>query len=209
MTQPVTSQLVITGRSTSWALNVVGFTSPMYGQINSSQTKGLAVHFPIKYAQPVLQIDVQFSNELEFQAFQAFVRNHQQQANYDSTALLTLNWPQRSMYNFTGFIPKCIAGGMRANYAPRARLEINLVNSFMSQRTDFASLAANWRSIYGGFGSSGGILAPPSAAEQQQNLVTQGQNLLTGQFIGFLPGGSASGINDSAIPGVSGPGLGT
>jgi hypothetical protein len=201
------SRLTITGRSTTWTMNVVGFSSPIYGQINSSQTKGLAVHFPIKYAQPTFQIDVQFANEIEFQAFQAFVRNHQQQVNYNSTALLTLNWPQRGIYNHTGFIPKCQAGGMRANYAPRARIEINLVDSFVSRRTDLASVAANWNSIWGGFGSSGGILAFPSAAEQQQNIISQGQSLINGAFLGFA-GGSPTGISDSAIPGVRGPGLG-
>lgn len=202
------SHLTITGRSTTWSMNVVAFSSPIYGQINSTQTKSMAVHFPIKYAQPVLQIDVQFANEREFQAFQAFVRNHQQQINYNSAALLTLNWPQRGIYNYTGFIPKCVAGGMRANYAPRARLEIKLVDSFVTKRTDLASVAANWNSIYGGFGSSGGVLDFPSAAEQQQNILTQGQSLVNGGFVGFLPGGSPTGVNGGTVPGVNGPGLG-
>jgi hypothetical protein len=177
------SQLTITGQSTVHNLNVIAFQSPVYGQINSVQTKTEAVHFPIKLAQPSMQLDVQFANETDFETFQKFVRNHQTQLSSNSSALLTLNWPERSIINNTGFIPSFKAGGMRWNVAPRARFEIALITSMASGQTDLASTAANWQAIYGGLGGIfGGIseLAPPTAAQIQQNLLQTGINLVTG-----------------------------
>lgn len=181
--------LIITGQSTSYAMNVIAFSSPIYGQINTAQTKSLAVHFPIKMSQPVLQFDVQFSSEQTYQAFQAFVRNHQQQLSTNATALLTFTWPVRAILNFTGFISQFQAGGKRFNPAPRARFVVNLVDSYITARTNMASLAANWRSIYGGIGLPNGVLAAPTAAQQQQNITSQGINLLTGQPVAQTSGG--------------------
>lgn len=203
MTAPTTSSsfLTITGQSTQWTMNVVAFSSPIYGQINSVQTKSLAVHFPIKMAMPDMSIDVQFYNQTDFQNFQAFARNHQQQLSTNSTALLTFNWPERGIYNYTGFIPKMQAGGARANYAPRARIEVTWVDSMITARTDLASVAANWRSIYGGIGMPNGVLALPTAAQMDQNIVQFGQNPLNGAFVSVL-GGSRNGTGNSTLPGI-------
>lgn len=195
------SHLLITGQSTTWSMNVLGFSSPVYGQINTAQTHTLAVHFPIKLSQPALQMDLVFRGEPEFEAFQRFVRNHQQQLSQDSSALLTFNWPERSINNFTGYITSCKAGGQRANYAPHLRIVVELVNSFVTQRTDYASFAANWRSIYGGFGSANGVLAMPTAAEQQQNIINLGQSLITGQFVSVV-GGSPNGVSGNMLNGI-------
>lgn len=203
MTSPYASDsfLTITGQSIQWRMNVVAFSSPIYGQINTSQTKSLAVHFPIKLAMPDMSMDVQFSSQDTFQAFQAFVRNHQQQLSTNSTALLTFNWPQRSIVNWTGFIPKMTAGGARANYAPRARIGVSWVSSLVTARTDLASVAANWRTIYGGIGMPNGMLALPTAAQMEQNIVQFGQNPLNGQFISVV-GGSPNGTGNSTLPGI-------
>lgn len=152
------TQMTITGQSTIWTLNVISYQSPIYGQINSAQTKTMAVHFPIKMAQPDLQVTVQFKTQGEFQGFQQFVRNNQQQISMNPAALLTFNFPARAMYNWSGFIPELQAGGARANYAPVARFNVVLVNSYVTQQTDLASTANAWQSIFGGLGGSGGVL---------------------------------------------------
>lgn len=174
MTTPVTTvdKLLISGQSTTWEMNVIAFSAPVYGQINTAQTASEAVHFPIKMSQPGLQLDVQFRNEIEFQNFQTFVRNHQKQISTIPSALLTLSWPSRYINNFTGFITKFEAGGMRANYTPRSRFVVTLVDSYVTSRTEMASIAANWQSIYGGIGLPNGVLAPPTVAQLQLGAIT-------------------------------------
>jgi hypothetical protein len=186
------SRITVSGQGQVYSLNVISFSSPIFAQVNSVQTKTLAVHFPIKMAQPSLNINVQFANETDFQVFQNFVRNHQQQVVQDATTLLTFNWPDRSIINNTGVIPRFKAGGMRANYAPMANFEIYLVDSITSARTDIASLAANWNSIYGGLGGGGGVLQAPTAGQLLGlGLLQPGQNIATA-LASSLFGGNAS-----------------
>lgn len=181
------SQLIITGLTSSWAMNVIDYSSPIFGQINSAQTHGLAVHFPIKMAQPDLVLNVQFNNQLNFQNFGLFVRNHQQQLASNAAALLTFNWPQRSILNFTGFIPHFQAGGARANYAPRARIAVSLVKSFITGQTDIASVAANWQAIYGGIGLPHGVLTAANVVAQDGTTISQAATTIQ-NTVGILTG---------------------
>jgi hypothetical protein len=181
------SQLMITGLTTSWTMNVIAFSSPVNAQINSAQTRTLAVHFPIKMAQPDLQLDVQFFSQNDFQNFQLFVRNHQQQLSSNPAALITLFWPDKSMLNYTGYIPKFEAGAARANYAPRARFSISLVNSFITAQTDLASVAANWQAIFGGIGLPNGVLSAANLiAQPTQELMSVATTI--DQTVGILTG---------------------
>jgi hypothetical protein len=114
------SQLTIGSVNQTYALNVVNFQSPLYESMQSAQTKTMAVHFPIKMSQPSLQLELQFSSELEYENFQRFVRNHQQQAIANGQ-LITLVWPQRGINNWTGVIKHFEAGGRRFNPQPSGR----------------------------------------------------------------------------------------
>lgn len=204
------SQLIIGSISTTFALNVVSFSSPMYEETSSAQTKTMAVHFPIKMAQPSLQLDVVFSSELEYENFQRFIRNHQQQA-VANTQLLTLIWPERSINNWTGVCKSFVGGGMRFNPMPHARLEIDLVGSMVSSRTEIASVAMNWRAIYGGIGLPDGVLDEASLTPYQA-LTQYGEVLADGQFAGISRVANFSSAetqgNPTGLPTAT-PGLGT
>lgn len=160
------SKLRVSAVSQSFELNCTSFSSPIYDTINSVQTRKMAIHFPIKTNQPQVQFDVQFASERDFEAFQRFVRTHQQAAVM-GTLLATFNWPERDIQNWTGVIRSFVAGGQRANYAPRASFVVDLVDSLVSRRTYVSSIGAPWQTIYGGFGLPGMILTSPSVAEVQ------------------------------------------
>lgn len=160
------SRLIISSITRQFTMNVTAFSTPIYGTISSAQTRTAAVHFPIKITQPEIQLDVIFDSEPAFEDFQRFVRNHQQMT-LQNTSLLTLTWPQRNIFNWTGVIRQFQAGGARFNYTPRARFVVDLIDSAVSARTDFASVASSWEAIYGGFGLSGSVLGPATGAEAQ------------------------------------------
>ncbi len=147
--------------STRWGtryLNVTSFSSPITGMIDSAQTRTLVHHFPIKALQPELEVEVVFRNENNYEDFQLWVRNVQIDAQNNAISpILTLWWPQRSIYNWTGIIKAFRAGGVRSNFMPRAKFTIDLVDSMVSSRTNLASLSSNIEEIWGK-NTAGGVL---------------------------------------------------
>jgi len=153
------SQLILNGGTQRWALNCVGFSSALFGQIASTQTRKMAMWFPIKMGQPEVKFDVIFPSESTYENFQNFVRS-QQLVAVNNTQLITLNWPERNIINWSGVITKIEAGGQRFNIAPSTSVSVLLVDSMMSSRTSMASMAlngANWQTV-AGFGSASGVL---------------------------------------------------
>lgn len=144
------SQLRLT--SNQWGtkkLNVLSFSSPITGMISSAQTRTLVHHFPIKALQPELEVEVVFRNEPEYESFQLWVRNVQIEAQNDAISPgITLWWPQRSIYNWTGIIKAFRAGGRRADYMPKAKFTIDLIDSMVSSRTTLSSLASNIQELW-------------------------------------------------------------
>jgi hypothetical protein len=200
------SKLVISSRTKGYEMNVVAFTSPIFGSIASAQTRERAIHFVTKAAQPEAQFDVVFRGEHEYEEFQKFVRN-QHQKSLTSASLLTFNWPQRNILNWTGLIKEFKAGGQRFDVAPRARFTVELVDSMMSRRTDFASASMGWRSIYGAAGPVGSVLAPPSLHEIQETWDIYGQDL-TNRGVYAPPGvNQAPTGNLPVAPAESNPGI--
>lgn len=139
-------------------LNVLAFSSPVSGMMDSAQTRQIIHHFPWKALQPELELSVIFRGEAEYEDFQRWVRNVQidSQVNAISPGV-TLWWPERSIYNWTGLIKAFQAGGARRNYAPRARFIVDLVDSMVSSRTTLASLGTSYEEIYG-INTPGGVL---------------------------------------------------
>lgn len=183
------SKLVISTNEAQWKLNVVDFSAPVHSEISSSQVKTMALHFPIRCTQPDMSFSVQFTSEADYENFQRFVRRHQQQANLNAK-LLTLDWPQRNITNWTGVIRKFKAGGMRFNYAPHCQFVVDLVDSMVSQRIDLASLGnVDWQAIYG-LGMTDGVLKTPSLADDLRfgNSPALSGTGPTGQMPGFGPG---------------------
>lgn len=145
----------------TFLMNVLEFSSPTYQTIASAQTKTKAVHFPIKVNQPDVHFSVIFSSEADFERFQMAIRYHQQLA-LGTNRLLTLSWPERDINNWTGVVKTFKAGGARRNYAPRAELVVQLVDSLASERVEFASVGTPWQTVYGGIGMVDAVLDLPS-----------------------------------------------
>lgn len=151
-----------------WNLNVVRFSSPIYGTIGSAQTRWSQQNFPIRMSQPELELDVIFNSRETYVLFQRFVRMHQLNALVMDD-LVTLFWPERSIYDWTGVI-KSFRGGLdRFTYAPAATFQVDLVDSMDSVRTEIATTVsgmAYWSSVVG-VGTPSGVLGPPTPQEYE------------------------------------------
>lgn len=174
------SKLTLSTSDRQYQLNVLSFSSPLYGTISSAQTRYQEQHFPIKALQPDLSLDVIFRNEQDYEDFQRFVRNHQLDAQANAN-LVTVNFPARNIDNYTGMIKQFKAGGMRYNFAPRASFQVDLVDSLLSTRTEVSTISTLFTDIVG-VGTSTGVLAPPTAAAESffNGVLNIGENILTG-----------------------------
>lgn len=169
------SQLVVKGHAgKQFKLNVTQFRSPMSASIDSVQTKKMLQHFPIRAGQPDINFTCVFRNMEDKHLFQAFVRDHQVNAQTDTTELkgmVTLWWPERNIENWTGYIVEFHIVESRFIYAPKVTFGVFLVDSLMSERTRMASFGSLWTAILGpqipAYGGPGpldidAILRPPT-----------------------------------------------
>ena len=92
------------------------------------------------------------------------------QSNQNSPGV-TINWPQRSIYNWTGLIKNFQGGGKRGNYTPRAKFTIDLVDSLVSTRTSLSSLSTNIEEIFG-INTPGSVLGSGTAPQTNDTLLT-------------------------------------
>lgn len=182
-------------------LNVLRFESPVFGEMNSSQTKTQIQYFPIKAFQPELTCSVIFPSEYQWEQWQAWVRQNMlnsQNSNATGNPGVTLNWPQRNINNWTAVIPSAKAGGMRRNYTPRTRVEFQLIVSLVSNLGVFSSFGSAWQSLFtvNAVGSVlDGLLTLPAGAPI--GAVTPGNaRIISGG------GPAASNIIGQSIPGV-------
>lgn len=153
-------------------VNVLSFSAPMVGQISAAQTRTMVQHFPIKALQPELQVEVIFRSEDAYQDFQRYVRNTQVDAqSHDSSPGVSLYWAERSIYNWTGVIKDFQAGGRRANYTPRAKFTVDLVDSMMSSKTFIASISNMAEEIWG-VSTPGGVLGSTISSAISDSLLT-------------------------------------
>ena len=129
---------------------VLDFQAPLSQSFVSGQTKMMIQHFPIKTSQPNLEFTIQFVDEIDYERFQQFIRQHQLTAmRADNGAEIRIWWPERNIQNFTGYVREFEAGGQRFNIAPVAKLSIDLIDSMVSQKTDASSFAAEFMSVVG------------------------------------------------------------
>jgi hypothetical protein len=193
------SQLRVSGTGQAdFYLNVLSFDAPITGELNSAQTQTQIQYFPIKAFQMELICDVIFPSENLWQQWQAWVRQNMinaQNSNATGNPGVTLNWPQRNINNWTGIIPSAKAGGMRANYTPRTRVEFQLVVSLVSNLDIFSSIGSGWQGLFGS--TTVGATADP--------ILSLAENFLGGSI---TPGNSAifgavTSAASSIIPGLT------
>lgn len=142
------SQLTVTNNKYGvQTLNVLQFNSPVYGSVDSVQTRTMLQHFPIRMTQPEIAFTCKWESEAAFQAFQTFIRNVHLDALVSSSPGVTLDWPERDIVNWTGLPRSIPGGGMRFNPTPTAVFVVDLITSLVSSRTDFSSIASNWQAV--------------------------------------------------------------
>lgn len=196
------SQLRVSGQGQDdFYLNVLSFDSPIIGEMNSGQTKSQIQYFPIKAFQPELICNVIFTSEYQWEQWQTWVRQNMlntQNSNSTGNPGVTLNWPQRNINNWTAVIPAAKAGGMRRNYAPRTRVEFQLIVSLVSNLGVFASFGSGWQSLVGN-NAVGGVV---------DGLFTLAENFFGGSTTSgnanILGSGNAGSLLTQAIPGLLG-----
>lgn len=151
------SQLIIRGHGGArFALNVTQFRSPMSAAINSVQTRKMVQHFPIRAGQPDIQFTVQFPSIDAHHKFRDFVRDHQRNTLSDkyasanvSDGAIILNWPERDIVDWKGYITSMPGREIRFEYAPKVTFGVMLIESLMTQRTFNFSLGNEFWSILG------------------------------------------------------------
>jgi len=137
------SQLTIaTDTLGTFNLNVLAFSSPIFGSISGAQTRDQMHWYPIKANQPEIQFDVQFFGEKDYESFQNMVHLSQRSSLTASQPMVHLNWPERNINNWSGLITQFQGGGMRFNPAPRAKFTVFLFDSFVSQYNQLSELAS-------------------------------------------------------------------
>lgn len=158
------SLLVRTTYAGEFKLNVTDFQSSLTATMMDAQTRKYMVYFPVKTQQPDIEFNVQFASINDYLGFQAFVRTTHLNALANSLEPgITLWWPERNILNWSGVIRGFAGGLSRFNYAPRARFTVDLIDSLVSSRTQTTSTAPLFDTIYG-WGSSEGVMKPPTAA---------------------------------------------
>lgn len=158
----MSQMLVRTTYAGQRSLNVLRFSSPIFGTMVGAQTKRMAVWFPIKTQQPEIEFEVIFNSVAAYNDFQQFVRITQLNGLVnDGDPGVTLWWPQRGILNWTGVIKNFVGGGKRFVYAPRALFTVDLVDSLVSRRTTVNSIAPIFDTVYG-LGMADGLLSAPT-----------------------------------------------
>lgn len=169
------SQLLLTAAGQdSFSMNVLSMNSPISGEMNSAQTKGQVQWFPIKAMQPEIQFNVIFPTERDWETWQVWGRENMLNAQLANTTSgnvgVTLDWPQRSVQQWSGILTKVNAGGRRFNVAPRATFIIELVNSLVSNSTTFGSFGTTaWQAIFGAGANTDTLLQLPDLVTSALN----------------------------------------
>ena len=135
----------------TFRMNVLQFTSPIFGTLSAVQTRTMLQHFPIKANQPNIEFVVVFPSEYEYERFQKFVKATQNYALTIGQESITLSWPERGINNWTGVIKEFRAGGARRNYTPRARFTVDLVTSMVSEKAFYGSTGTPFSQVLGPF----------------------------------------------------------
>lgn len=197
------SQLILRGHDGArFALNVTQFRSPMSASINSAQTRTMAHHFPVRAGQPDIQFTVHFASVETKHAFQNFVRDHQKNthnANYTaadptSRGAVILNWPERNILNWTGYITTLPVSEPRFEYAPKVTFGVMLVDSLLSSTTTQLSLGNDFWTVAGpqipdwtgapldGFSPESGFISPTPPASQEPDPGAEERGLIGSIF---------------------------
>lgn len=141
-------RMYCSGAGTLW-VKVVGFQSSLEGQIVPSQTKQALHHYPRKATHQGVSFQIQCRSSSELSTIQGFIRRHQKYAlTSPSTPEIVLWWPQRGIRDWSGIVRKVEAGDKRFNPFPKISITFDLVQSLLSNKTWWSSVADNFDQFF-------------------------------------------------------------
>ena len=137
------------GVGTLW-VKVVAFQSSLDGQIQPSQTKQALHHYPRKASHQSVSFQVVCRDKEELSTLQRFIRAHQKYAlTSPENPEVVLWWPQRGINDWSGIIKKVEGGDKRFNPVPKVSFTVDLVNSLLSKKTWWSSVADDFSKFFG------------------------------------------------------------
>lgn len=150
------------GAGTIW-VKVVGFNSSLDGTIQPSQTKQALHHYPRRSSHQNVSFQVVCRDSRELGTIQNFIRRHQKYAlTSPANPEVVLSWPQRGIVDWSGVIKRVEAGDKRFNVTPRVNFTVDLVDSLLSRKTWWSSVADNFDQFFDNTLETPGEWTPPN-----------------------------------------------
>lgn len=150
------------GAGTLW-VKVISFNSSLEGTITPSQTKQALHHYPRRAAHQNVSFQVVCRDSKELSDLQGFVRRHHKYAlTSPANPEVVLWWPQRGIHDWSGIIKRIEAGDKRFNVAPKASFTVELVDSLLSKKTWWSSVADDFSKFFDNTLDDPGDWSPPS-----------------------------------------------
>lgn len=147
------------GVGTLW-LKVVTFQSSLDATVQSSQTKQALHHYPRKASHQSVTFEVVVPKKEKSQ-LQAFVRAHQKYAlTSPRSPEVILWWPQRGIRDWSGIIKRVEGGANRFSVASKVTFTVELVDSLLSDKTWWSSVAEDFDKFFGN------VIPPPGDWKQ-------------------------------------------
>lgn len=136
------------GVGTLW-VKVIAFQSSLEGDIRPSQTKQALHHYPRKAGQQNITFQCVCRDKYELSTLQRFVRAHQKYAlTSPRKPEVMLWWPERGIRDWSGIIRKIEAGDKRFNSVPKVSFTVDLVDSLLSEKTWWSSVAEDFSKFF-------------------------------------------------------------
>lgn len=136
------------GAGTLW-VKVISFQSSLDGHIQPSQTKQAVHHYPRKASHQNISFQVVCRDSAELATLQNFIRRHQKFAlTSPQNPEVVLWWPERGIRDWSGIIKKVEAGDKRFNVAPKVSFTVDLVDSLLSEKTWWSSVAEDFSKFF-------------------------------------------------------------
>ena len=162
-------QLICGGRA--YEAKVMAYDSTIDGEFVSAQTKIGKQHFPFKTEHTDINFSLIMRNHAELQWFAEFVRRHHMIALGNDAQTMRLNWPERGIDNWSGFVKSIQTGEQMGITAPRVVISFILIDSLTSRRTWTASSGGDFSEIYDGYDGSLPFLSPGSKQTYDGNKI--------------------------------------
>lgn len=128
-------------------LKVAEYGVPIRGNISSSQTRTMVVHYPVSYIQGEMNLTVLTRSRGEARKIIKFLRAHQKDVQKDPANTLRIVNSKRGI-DFRGVCPTVLDQRSLEEYAPKIQIPLLLTQDLLSEVTTSSSEGSRWDAIY-------------------------------------------------------------